>query len=130
MSWLDPLERFAPHAYRTLRTVSGLLFATHGAQKLFGVLGGKVVPLASQMGLGGLIEFFTGALIAVGIGTRPAAVLASGTMAVAYVQFHWRGRLSSAVFPVVNDGELAVIYCFLFLYVACRGPGTRLGRSS
>jgi putative oxidoreductase len=129
MSPLGQLERFSPHAFLALRIVSGLLFATHGAQKLFGVLGGTVASLTTQLGLGGVIELCTGLLIALGIATRPAAFLASGTMAVAYIQFHWRGQLGSAFWPVVNKGELAVIYCFLFLYIACSGPGIgRAGR--
>jgi putative oxidoreductase len=125
------LERFAPVAYAALRIVSGLLFASHGAQKLFGVLGSDPVPLASQMGVGGVIEFTTGLLIALGLWVRPAAFLASGTMAVAYLQFHWAGQMGTAMWPVVNKGELAVVYCFLFLYCACRGAGAlaRVGRA-
>jgi putative oxidoreductase len=107
------------------------MLASHGAQKLFGVLGGQVAPLTSQLGVGGVIELCTGLLVALGIAVRPAAFLASGTMAVAYVQFHWRGQLSSAFWPVVNKGELALIYSFLFLYFACRGSGNAdVGRRS
>jgi putative oxidoreductase len=131
MSVLDRLDRFTPHTFAALRIVSGVLFATHGAQKLFGVLGGQVASLTTQMGVGGVIELCTGLLIAVGVLTRPAAFLASGTMAVAYLQFHWRGQFGSAFWPVVNKGELALIYSFLFLYVACRGPGSAtLGKAT
>lgn len=120
------MKFLAPHAeraYAALRVVSGLLFAFHGAQKLFGLFGGMQPPLASQIGLGALIEFFGGLLIAAGLLTRPAAFLCSGTMAVAYTQFHWKFALGANFFPAVNQGELALVYSFLFLYIACRGSG-------
>jgi putative oxidoreductase len=113
------LGRFAPQCYALLRIVAGLLFACHGAQKLFGVLGGPQMALASQMGLAGVIEFVGGLLIAVGFLTGFAAFIASGEMAFAYFQAHTpRGP-----WPIRNGGELAVLYCFLFLYIACRGAG-------
>ncbi len=97
------------------------MFACHGAQKILGVLTDRPGPEAfSQMWIGGVIELVGGILIAIGLLTRPVALLASGTMAVAYIQFHWKGALDSAFFPAVNGGELAVVYCFLFLYVAFR----------
>src|SRR5688572_7251296 len=77
------LAPYTEHAYALLRIVAGVLFAFHGMQKLFGVLGGKTVELVSQRGLGGIIELAGGLLIALGLFTRPAAFLASGTMAVA-----------------------------------------------
>ena len=121
---IKKLQPYQEHAYAALRVVSGLLFAVHGAQKLFGVLGSQFQPpLMSQIGLGAIIEFFGGLLIALGVGTRWAAFLCSGTMAVAYTQFHWKGAFGAAFFPVVNKGELAVIYAFVFLYIACRGSG-------
>jgi len=110
-------------AYLALRVVSGALFAVHGAQKMFGVLGGHVPEVGTQIWIGGVIELVAGLAIALGVGTRLAAFLASGTMAVAYMQFHWEFRFDENVFPVVNGGELAVVYCFLFLYIACRGSG-------
>ena len=117
------LTRFAPHAYTLLRVVAGLLFLCHGIQKLTGALGGHAVAIDSQLGIGAVIELATGALIALGLGTRLAALLASGQMAVAYLQFHWKFALDARFFPVVNQGELAVLYCFLFLVIACSGPG-------
>jgi putative oxidoreductase len=117
------LPRYSEYAYAALRVVAGLMFAQHGAQKLFGVLGGKTVELVSQRGLGGIIELTCGLLIAVGLVARWAAFLASGTMAVAYFQFHWKLQTGDQLFPVVNRGELAVMYCFFFFYVACRGAG-------
>jgi putative oxidoreductase len=114
------LSRLAPACFVLLRIVAGVLFACHGAQKLFGVLGGHVVPYLSQAGAAGVIELVAGVLIAIGLFTRYAAFLASGEMAVAYFQVHAPGGF----WPVVNHGELAAIYCFLFLYIAARGPGT------
>jgi putative oxidoreductase len=113
------LGRFAPHFYALLRIVAGLLFACHGAQKLFGVLGGQQVSLMSQLGLAGVIEFFGGLMIAAGFFTSIAAFIASGEMAVAYFQVH----APRGLFPIRNGGEVVVLYSFLFLYMASRGNG-------
>ena len=113
------LGRYAPQFYAVLRIVAGLLFACHGAQKLFGVLGGQQVPLMGMMGLAGIIEFAGGLLIAIGFLTSIAAFIASGEMAVAYFMAH----ASRGALPIQNGGELAVLYCFVFLYIAARGPG-------
>jgi putative oxidoreductase len=112
--------RFASVAYTLLRVVAGLLYACHGAQKLFGLLGGHRMPLASQMGAAGIIEFGCGILIAIGLFTPIAALIASGEMAVAYFQVH----APRGLWPIQNQGELAVLYCFLFLYIAARGAGS------
>ena len=117
------LARAEPFTYQLLRIAVGLLFAFHGAQKLFGLFGGQRVALISQFGAAGVIELVGGLLIALGLGTVYAAFLASGTMAVAYTQFHWKLQMGEAFFPAVNKGELAVVYCFLFFYFACRGGG-------
>ena len=114
------LGRFAPQIYALLRIVAGLLFACHGAQKLFGVLGAKQAPIMSQFGLAGVIELVGGVMIAAGILASLMAFIASGEMAVAYFQVHAPGGF----FPVQNGGELAVLYCFIFLYIAARGNGT------
>lgn len=106
-----------------LRAVVGVLFAFHGVQKIFGILTTSQPSVGSQLWVGGLIELATGFAVALGVYTRPAALLASGTMAVAYTQFHWQGAFDRGFFPVVNQGELAVVYAFVFLYIACRGPG-------
>jgi putative oxidoreductase len=124
----DPLSRaLSPHAdlaYTVLRIVAGVLFAFHGAQKLFGWFMPFEIPVGSQVWIGGVIELVTGILIAANFLTRSAAFLASGTMAVAYIQFHWKLAFGSAFLPAVNGGEPALIYAFLFLYIACRGkPG-------
>lgn len=114
----------ADRAYAVLRIVTGLLFAFHGAQKIFGVLSEHPSPpVGSQIWFGGLIELVCGAAIAAGAFTRWAAFLASGTMAVAYVQFHWKLQLGAKILPAINQGELAVLYCFLFLLMACKGGG-------
>jgi putative oxidoreductase len=113
------LGRFAPHIYALLRIVSGLLFAQHGAQKLLGALGGHQVQLVSQFGLAGVIELVGGLMIAAGVYASPIAFIASGEMAVAYFQAH----APRGYWPVLNGGELPVLYCFLFLYVAARGNG-------
>jgi putative oxidoreductase len=113
------LGPFEPLLYTLLRIVAGLLFACHGAQKLFGVLGGHQMPLASQMGMAGIVEFVGGLMIAVGFLTSYAAFIASGEMAVAYFQAHAPGGF----WPIQNKGELAVLNCFLFLFIAARGTG-------
>jgi len=115
------LTKYEDHAYALLRIVAGTLFAFHGAQKLLGILGGFRPPVASQLWYAGIIELFGGLLIALGVGTRIAAIIASGEMAVAYFQAHWKFQLGSHFFPVVNKGELAVLYCFIFLLIATRG---------
>ena len=110
--------------HTALRLVIGGMFALHGAQKLFGVLTTRApVELLSQKGLGGVIELAGGALIALGLFTRPAAFLSAGTMAVAYIQFHWKLEMGERFLPIVNGGELAVVYCFVFLWLAVRGAG-------
>lgn len=118
--WLNPVQE---PVYAVMRVVTGLLFFFHGAQKVFGVLRESQPPVGSQLWIGGAIEVVAGLLIAVGLMTVFAAFLASGTMAVAYIQFHWKFALDSNFFPAVNNGELAVLYAFLFLYIACKGAG-------
>jgi putative oxidoreductase len=119
-SFLAPLTE---PAYALLRVVSGLLFSFHGVQKIFGVLSDGRPPVGSQVWFGGMIELLGGLAIAVGLLTPWAALLASGEMAVAYVQFHWKLQGGANFFPTINKGELAVLYAVVFLYVACRGGG-------
>ena len=111
--------RLAPYFYALLRIMAGLAFAQHGAQKLFGVLGGRAVSLATQFGLAGIIEFVGGILIALGLFTTPVAFVASGQMAWAFFQQH----LPKGFWPIQNGGELAVLYCFIFLYISAVGSG-------
>ena len=108
-----------------LRIVAGAMFACHGAQKILGWLATNPQPaVGSQIWFGGLIELVGGALIALGLFTRPAALLASGTMAVAYFQFHWKLVTDHWKFlPIVNGGEAAVLYCFVFQAFAVSGAG-------
>jgi len=110
-------------AYSLLRIVSGLTFSFHGFQKIFGFLADHRPHLGTQIWIGGVIELVCGLAIASGAKTTWAAFLASGTMAVAYVQFHWKLDFGERFFPAKNDGELALLYAFLFLFVACRGGG-------
>lgn len=123
------LSRFlAPHAERAyvlLRVVAGFLLAMHGAQK-FGLLGPAPFPLVafSQLWFGAWIELVCGLLVMVGLFTVPAAFLSSGTMAVAYIQFHWKFQLGAELLPGKNKGEPALVFCLLFLYMACRGAGS------
>jgi|SRR5579862_1822928 len=117
------LSPFAESAYALLRLVSGLMLSFHGIQKLFGVLTTHQPPPGSQLWIGGVIELVAGAAIAIGLFTSEAAFLASGTMAVAYLQFHWRLQGGAQFFPAVNQGELALLYAWVFLYIACRGSG-------
>ena len=113
------LGKWSDHIYALLRLISGALFACHGAQKLFGVLGGHQ-ELHDPQGLAaGIIEFVGGLLIALGLFASPAGFLASGEMAVAYFKAH----APKGLWPINNRGELAVVYCFLFLYIAARGSG-------
>jgi putative oxidoreductase len=113
------LGRFAPQIYALLRIVAGVLFACHGVQKLFGLLGGTPVVLASQLGLAGVIELVGGLMIATGFFAGIAAFVACGEMAFAYFTAH----APRGLFPIMNGGELAVLYCFLFLYISARGSG-------
>jgi putative oxidoreductase len=113
-------------AYTALRIVSGLMLACHGAQKLFGVWGGAGHQPAmwTQLWFGGVIEVVCGVLVAVGLFTRVAALLASGTMAVAYFQFNWKLQMDNNMFlPILNKGELSALYCFVFLLFAASGAG-------
>jgi putative oxidoreductase len=112
-------------AYVLLRAVAGVMFACHGLPKLFGLFGSGPRPaIGSQLWVGGLIELGAGVLIALGLFTRVAAIFASGAMAVAYFQFHWKLQLTGGKWlPLVNRGELAALYSFLFLFIAARGAG-------
>jgi len=119
------LAQAEPYGYALLRVVAGMLFFFHGAQKILGWVTEKALPVVgSQAWIGGVLEMVGGALIALGLFTRPAAFITSGMMAVAYTQFHWKLSFDNWEWlPIVNKGELAVVYCFLFLYVTLRGSG-------
>ncbi len=111
---------FKALTHNALRIVAGFLFTLHGAQKLFGVLGGNQVDtLMGQRGIAGILEFFGGLLIMVGLFTRPVAFLVSGQMAVAYFIAH----APQGFWPIMNRGELAAFYCFTWLFFCAHGAG-------
>ena len=113
------LNLFSDLLYSLMRLIAGFLFACHGAQKLFGVLGGPQMIHNPMMLAAGIIEFIGGVLIALGVFTTFAAFVASGEMAFAY----FMGHAPHGFWPILNHGELAVVYCFVFLYIASRGDG-------
>ena len=118
------MSRFSELGLALLRIVAGLLFMQHGVQKLFGWYGGMGAPgataeLFSMMGLAGVLETFGGLLIVLGLFTRPVAFVLAGEMAVAYFMAH----LPQGPVPLLNGGELAVLYCFIYLFFATNGPG-------
>ena len=120
MTIVDRFTALSPKILGILRILAGTMFACHGAQKVLGAFGG-MPPGAPQwiVWTAGPIELVGGTLIALGLLTRPVAFVASGLMAVAY--FHGHARMG--FLPKVNQGELAVLYCWLFLYIAAAGPG-------
>lgn len=117
----SPLDAIGPALHAILRIGAGLLFMQHGAQKLFGALGAEgPVPLASLMGLAGVLEFFGGLLIVLGLFTRPVALVLALQMLVAYFMAH----LPKGPWPILNAGELALLYMLIFLFLAGNGSGT------
>lgn len=116
----NPLTPYTNVIYAFFRFFAGLLFLFHGTQKLFGFPGDRdPVALSSLAGMAGLIETVGGLMIALGFYAAPAAFVASGTMAVAYFLRH----AGQGFLPIVNRGELAVLYCFGFLLIAAMGSG-------
>jgi putative oxidoreductase len=114
------LDRVMRMTHALLRVGAGLLFMQHGAQKLFGAFGGeRVVDLATKFGLAGVLEVFGGALLVLGVLTRPVALLLAGEMAVAYAMMH----APQHPVPIVNKGELALLYMLVFLFLAAHGAG-------
>lgn len=112
-------ERYAPQVYALFRIVAGFLFLFHGLQKLMGMFGGTVMPTGSLPWVAGVIELVGGILIMIGLLTRVAAFICSGEMAAAYFMVHQ----PKGTWPIENAGELPVLYCFAFLYIAARGAG-------
>ncbi len=119
------MERAKQVTYVLLRVVAGLMFFQAGTTKMFGWFGGVpnmpggIPPLMSQMGIGGMLEVFGGLAILLGFFTQPVAFILCGEMAVAYFQFHQ----PNGVWPVQNQGMPAVLFCFIFLYMAAQGGG-------
>ncbi len=115
-------ERYVPHVQGLLRIVTALLFLQHGTAKLFGVPHVDMfngLKLFSLLGVGGVIELVGGLLLLIGLLTRPVAFILSGEMAVAYFGFH----AFQSFWPIHNKGELAALYCFVFLFFSVAGPG-------
>ena len=106
-------------AYAALRIMTGLLFIFHGSQKLLNFPKEFTYDLSPLMIAAGGIELIGGILVMIGLLTRPAAFICSGTMAVAY----WMAHGMRDLFPMLNGGELAALYCFAFLFIATKGPG-------
>ena len=118
----------ARYTHAFLRIFAGLAFMVHGAQKLFGMFGGvdgqgMTPPLMSMFGFAGVLEFFGGLLIVLGLFTRPVAFILAGEMAVAFFMAHVMGGGGFNINPVLNRGEAAYLYCFIFLFLAFNGPG-------
>lgn len=117
------LDRWAPYALALLRIVAALIFLEHGTQKLFGFPerpgGGAGPALFSMYGIAGMLEMVGGALLVVGLFTRPVAFVLSGLMASAY----WIAHAPRSIYPLLNSGDAAVLYCFIFLYLVFAGPG-------
>ena len=117
-------DSLTPHSGKVLsllRIISALILMQHGLQKVIGFPAPARAPfeLISQMGVGGVLELVGGLLLAIGLFSRPVAFILSGMMAVAYFQFH----APQSLYPLVNGGELAVMLCFVFLYIVFAGPG-------
>ncbi len=113
--------RFSNCVLALVRIVIALLFMQHGGQKLLNYPPGHgTVPLNSLMGLAGVLELVGGAFVLLGLLTRPVAFILSGEMAVAYFKAHY----SRGFWPVQNGGELAIVYCFVFLFFSVAGPGS------
>lgn len=113
------LVRYTEATFALMRVVAGLLFACHGAQKLFGLFGAQEMTASGLILSAGIIEFVGGLLIAFGLMTPIAAFFASGEMAVAYFKAH----APHGFWPIENKGEAAVLFCFVFLFIAARGAG-------
>jgi putative oxidoreductase len=116
----DRLSAWAPQMLSVLRIMSGLIFLAHGSQKLLGFPpSAQPINLSSLPGIAGYFELIGGALVAIGLLTRPAAFICSGVMAVAYFYVHAPRNF----FPILNGGDTAILYCFVFLYICFAGAG-------
>jgi putative oxidoreductase len=118
---MKSLEKYEDYAYAFMRIMAGAMFSFHGFQKILGLLTQQQPAVGSQLWFAGIIELVGGLLVMLGFQTRIAAFLSSGEMAVAYFQAHWKFQLGEMFFPTINRGELAVLYCFVFLFIATRG---------
>jgi len=114
------MRRLAGVTHVVLRVGAGLLFLQHGLSKVFGLLGGSAVPLASMYGVAGLLELVGGVLLVAGVLTRPLAAVLTVEMAVAYVIGH---QMQHGGWPIQNDGEEALLYAIVFAFLAGHGAG-------
>ena len=121
MNWFDTtFAKFTPMAHAALRIMTGLLFLEHGSGKIIGFpAGGPAPPLFSLFGFSGMLELVGGALIVLGLFTRPVAFVLAGEMAVAYFMAH----MPKGFFPMLNGGDAAILFCFIFLYFTAAGGG-------
>ena len=122
MNGAQTLERYTPYALAALRIVTALIFIAHGTQKLFGFPAAPAAglpPAFSLFWIGAILEFGGGLLILLGLFTRPVAFILSGEMAVAYWMFH----APRSIYPLLNGGDAAILYCFIFLLLVFTGPG-------
>ena len=117
------LSKYNEQTYAFLRIVAAVIFMFHGVQKILGFMTEHQPAIGSQLWVGGMIELVCGILIAIGFQTRWSAFLASGTMAVAYFQYHWGFQFGAKFFPANNGGDAAILYSLLFLHIASRGAG-------
>jgi putative oxidoreductase len=116
----DRLSGFAPHMLSVLRIMTALIFMAHGTQKLLNFPpAGRPVDLTSMGGIAGFFELIGGALLVLGLFTRPVAFVLSGVMAVAYFYAH----APRSFYPILNNGDAAILYCFVFLYIFFAGAG-------
>jgi putative oxidoreductase len=114
------LSKYETQIYATLRVVAGFLFLWHGSQKFFNFpLSGHAIPMNTEIIIGGTVELLGGLLIMLGLFTRWAAFITSGEMAYAY----WTVHVFKGALPLINGGELAMLYCFLFLFISAKGSG-------
>jgi putative oxidoreductase len=118
----NPLARYEPQLRSLFRIMAAFTFSLHGFQKFFGWfggIGGHSVPVTTMLGMAGLIESIGGPLIMLGLLTRPVAFVLSGEMAIGYFRTH----APRGFWPLLNGGELAVFYCFMFLWLTAAGAG-------
>jgi len=122
---MNSLNRFTDSVYSLMRLIVGLMFASHGGQLVLGMFGGMPGSNNPLSQTGGWIQLIGGFLIAFGLLTRISAFICSGEMAVAYFMFHVASATTpmARFFPIVNKGELAVFYCWVFLFICFYGPG-------
>ena len=113
------VSRMTPYLQSALRIAAAFIFVLHGTQKLFGFPGGSPVPAGSLLGAAGVLEAVGGTLMLLGLFTRPVAFVLAGEMAVAYFTAH----MPRGPWPILNGGELAVLFCFIWLFFCAAGPG-------